>query len=80
MRPSKLSTLADCLDQVSVDRLRHQPKFLLTVSSDNGVSQRKFARVELVDGTPALADAVTGTLYSPEDGRCFTSTRMRVIL
>ena len=78
----QLSTEAACVLDLSVPRLRDNEKsralaVMLTHSSDWGTKQREFVPVQTRIG-PVYADVVTGTTYSMETGRCFTSDRMWV--
>jgi len=75
----KLSQESMCLNSGSVEKLRHLPVYIGTVTDSitGEWHPSKFAKVE-VNGREWYADRVTGQLYDPVTLRCASSTIMRL--
>jgi hypothetical protein len=73
----QLSTEANCLSDTNGTcyRLTKEPIEKRRHQSDLGTKWRTFARVNTHLGE-VLADVVTGTIYDPKSGRCYSSTKM----
>lgn len=78
-RKVAFSQLARCLTDGSLVMLRGHPVRRAVVETPCGHDLRKIVDVE-IGNEGFLADKITGSLYSYANGRCLTSTSMRLLL
>lgn len=75
------SCLPLLIGEKRLERLHKKDERVVAINEfKRKVMRRMFSVTAEVDGVEieCLADSVTGTLYDPHSGRCFTSSQLRL--